>query len=71
MCVCVCVPRLNLFFFTRAFFILLVDQIIDKELVPLEEEIIETKVDHWIVPAWSELETRTLGPTIEAGGHEW
>jgi ubiquitin carboxyl-terminal hydrolase 7 len=38
---------------------------------PTEEEIIEIKVDHWIVPAWSQLNTRTVGPVIKAGGHDW
>lgn len=53
------------------FFYFLVEQIANKEMSPTEEEIIETKVDHWIVPAWSQLNTRTLGPVIKAGGHDW
>ncbi|KAI9247273.1 hypothetical protein EDC94DRAFT_626246 [Helicostylum pulchrum] len=48
-----------------------VEQIINKEMAPIEEEIVETKVDHWIVPSWSQLENRSTGPIIEAGGHQW
>lgn len=40
-------------------------------MAPIEEEIVETKVDHWIVPSWSQLENRSTGPIIEAGGHQW
>lgn len=48
-----------------------VEQIANKEMSPIEEEVIETKVDHWIVPAWSQLNARTVGPVIKAGGHDW
>lgn len=48
-----------------------VDTIIKKEITNFDEEIIETKVDHWIVPSWQQLDTRTIGPVIKAGGHDW
>lgn len=60
--------KLTLFFFSLS---RIVEQIANKEMSPTEEEIIETKVDHWIVPAWSQLNTRTVGPVIKAGGHDW
>jgi ubiquitin carboxyl-terminal hydrolase 7 len=40
-------------------------------MASIEEEIVELKVDHWDITNWSELETRTVGPIIKAGGHDW
>ena len=37
---------------------------------PEDEEVIETVVDHWVVPSWEKLDTRTIGPIIKAGGHD-
>ncbi|KAI8331821.1 hypothetical protein EDC96DRAFT_548710 [Choanephora cucurbitarum] len=47
------------------------EQIANKELQPLEEEIIETKCFHWDIEHWSQLDQRVIGPVMQAGGHDW
>lgn len=49
----------------------LVEQIANKELQPTDQEIIETKCVHWNITNWSQLDNRTLGPVMQAGGHDW
>lgn len=70
-----CCPREREFFVINeelnACILSIVEQIINKEMIPFDEEIIETKVDHWVIKNWKELETRQEGPIIKAGGHDW
>jgi hypothetical protein len=48
-----------------------VEQIANKDLQPIEQEIIETKCMHWDITNWSQLENRSMGPIMQAGGHDW
>ncbi|CAO3638238.1 unnamed protein product [Mucor fragilis] len=45
--------------------------IANKELIPIDNEIIETKCEHWEIKDWSKLDTRTIGPIMKVGGHDW
>ncbi|RCI04918.1 hypothetical protein CU098_011576 [Rhizopus stolonifer] len=47
------------------------EYIANKELAPLEEDIIETKCFHWDIEHWSQLDQRVIGPVMKAGGHDW
>ena len=49
----------------------IVELIANKELHPIDNEIIETKCEHWEIKEWSKLETRTIGPIMKVGGHDW
>jgi len=45
--------------------------IANKELHPIDNEIIETKCEHWDIQGWSKLDTRTIGPIMKVGDHDW
>lgn len=47
------------------------EQIAEKELAPLEEETVETKVFHWNIENYKDLPERVQGPVFEVGGHKW
>ncbi|KAI8977181.1 hypothetical protein BDF20DRAFT_906363 [Mycotypha africana] len=49
----------------------LVDRIIEEEMQPIDNEIIETTVYHWDITNWSQLEERALSPVIKAAGYQW
>jgi ubiquitin carboxyl-terminal hydrolase 7 len=51
--------------------LLLGEEIANKTLNSVEEEILDYSVHHWEISNWSQLEERTLGPVFEAGGHKW
>lgn len=52
-------------------FFRVVELIANKELIPIDNEIIETKCEHWEIKDWSKLDTRTIGPIMKVGGHDW
>lgn len=43
----------------------------ERDLGPIDQEIIETKCFHWNIESWSALENRTTGPIMKVGGHDW
>ncbi|KAI8066595.1 hypothetical protein BC940DRAFT_275132 [Gongronella butleri] len=43
----------------------------EKELAPLDEEVLEYKVSHWEITDWAALPDRQQGPIFEAGNHRW
>ncbi|KAI9484595.1 cysteine proteinase [Zychaea mexicana] len=47
------------------------EEIANKEMPQMEEDIVETKVYHWDVTNWRNLSDREQSPVFEAGGHKW
>ncbi|KAI9259633.1 hypothetical protein BDA99DRAFT_513772 [Phascolomyces articulosus] len=47
------------------------EKIANKELIPLDEEIIETNVYHWNITNFRNLQDREQSPVFEIGGHKW
>ncbi|KAI8880799.1 cysteine proteinase [Backusella circina FSU 941] len=46
-------------------------EIANKWMSNVEEEILDFKVVHWDITNWNQLDQRTLGPVFQAGGHNW
>ncbi|ORX62673.1 cysteine proteinase [Hesseltinella vesiculosa] len=43
----------------------------EKELLAIDEEVLEFKVFHWEISDWNALPDRIQGPVFEVGGHRW
>ncbi|KAI8150412.1 cysteine proteinase [Fennellomyces sp. T-0311] len=47
------------------------EEIANKEMHQLDEEVIDTKIYHWNITNWRSLAEREQSPVFEVGGHKW